>query len=67
MIIENPTYQNHVMKSEPNWLVVEASCIRIAKQAIAICKRCGVPKCKITVNGYTGEIENYATVTKIKS
>ncbi len=62
----NPTYKNHVMKSEPAWLIVEASTIRIAKQAISIGKRCAVPKCKITVKDYTGQIENFATVTKIK-
>ncbi len=61
----NPTYKNHVIKSEPDWLVVEASNIRIAKQAIAICKRCSIKKCKITVNGYNGNLENFATVTKL--
>ena len=61
----NPTYKNHVMKSEPNWVVLEATNIMIAKQAISIGKKCSVPKCKITVKGYDGEIEKSATVKRI--
>ena len=66
MIYTNPEYKNHTIKSEPGWLIVHASSIMMAKQAIAIGKKCGVPKCKVTVKGYTGDVEKFAEVKRIE-
>ena len=66
MIYVNPEYNNHMIKSEPDWLIVHASNIMIAKQAISIGKKCGVPKCWITVKGYTGDVEKVAVVKRIE-
>ena len=60
----NPTYKNHIIKSEPDWVVVDASSIMMAKQAIKIGKECDIPKCQITVKDFTGTIEKFATVKK---